>query len=123
MHASSSVSGRRIAALLTLVATLAATAPTPAPVTDATVVARLGDIQRKQDHEALAAYYRAKAAAALPDIEFQEQLLRAYMPLNRKHYEALQGEARALLKAARMTKKHYELLATAHQRMAYEWED
>jgi hypothetical protein len=122
MHAFSTGSGRRIAVLFTLVATLAATA-TPAPVTDATVAARLGDIRRKQDHEALAVYYRAKAAAAMPNIEFQEQLLRAYMPLNRKHYEALQGEARALLKAARMTKKHYELLATAHQRMAWEWQD
>ena len=105
---------------------VAAPAVTPAPVTpvtDATVVARVGSILRKQDHEALAAYYRAKAEATVPLIEAQERLLRAYMALDAKAYSAEQRDARALLKAARMTKKHYEQIAVVHQRVAWESND
>ena len=98
-------------------------APSAVPVTDATVAARVGAIASKQDHEALADYYRAEAAAADPAIAAQERLMRAYMALNPKLYEALQRDARALLKAARMTKKYYDRLAVAHQRKAWEWED
>jgi hypothetical protein len=120
------MTGARLVACAALALAGAAIAAPPAPsapVTDATVAARVQSIGRKQDHEALAAYYRAKAAAAEPAIAAREQLLRAYMALDPKTYSGLQKEARALLKGARLTKKQYDLLATVHQRMAWEWED
>jgi hypothetical protein len=99
-------------------------APTPkraAPVTDADVAQRVVAARTKADHEALAAYYKAKANAEEPSIEHYDQLFRAYMKLEGKRVEPLQRQARLLLKAARMLKQHYLLLAQAHLTLA--WED
>jgi hypothetical protein len=102
--------------------------PKPAPtakhapaVTDADVAARVLSARTKADHEALAAYYKAKAKAEEPSIEHYDQLFRAYMKLEGKRVEPLQRQARMLLKGARMLKQRYELLAQAHLNMA--WED
>jgi hypothetical protein len=98
------------------------TAPAKAaPVTDANVARRVLSARTRADNEALAAYYKAKAAAEDPRIEFYDQLFHAYMKLEGKKVEPLQRHARALLRAARVSKARYEELAKAHQDIA--WED
>ncbi len=90
-------------------------------VTDATVAARVAAARSKADHEALAAYYQVKAAAEEARIAHFDQLFRTYMKLEGKPVEPLQRHARALLKAARMSKQRYALLAQAHLNLV--WED
>jgi hypothetical protein len=92
-----------------------------APVTDANVAQRVLSARTRADNEALAAYYKAKAAAEDPRIEFYDQLFHAYMKLEGKQVEPLQRHARALLRAARVSKARYEQLAQAHLDIA--WED
>lgn len=91
-----------------------------APVTDATVAERVLSARTKADNEALGAYYKAKAAAEEPRIAHYDHLFRAYMKLEGKWAEPLQRQARALLKAARMSKQRYEFLAQAHFNLAWE---
>jgi len=91
----------------------------PAPITDANVAEHVLSARTKADNEALAAYYKAKAAAEEPRVEHYDQLFHAYMKLEGRWAEPLQRHARDLLKAARMAKKHYELLAQAHLNQAW----
>ena len=90
-----------------------------AAVTDANVVDHVLAARTKADHEALAAYYKTKAAAEDPRIAFYDQLFRAYMRLEGPTAEPLQRHARMLLKEARATKRRYELLAQAHLNQAW----
>ncbi len=92
-------------------------APRTAPVTDANVADRVVSARTTADHNALAAYYTQKASAEAPRIAHYEQLLRAYMQLEGKPSQPLQRQARLLLKGARMSQKHYNLLAEAHRTM------
>ena len=105
------------------VTTPKATAPKAVPVTDATVAERVLSARTKADEEALADYYKAKAAAEEPRIAHFEQLFRAYMQLGGKKVEPMQRHARSLLKAARMSKQRYELLSQAHRTIAWEWNE
>jgi hypothetical protein len=91
------------------------------PVTDDNVAQRVVSAATRADQEALADYYLAKGHAEEPRIAHYEQLFRAYMQLEGRDAEPLQRQARALLKAARMSKQHDELLAQAHRNRA--WED
>src|SRR5262245_27037831 len=120
-----------LAALLTSVALLGAGAtptlkPKPkattpaAPVTDENVAERVLSARTAADQRALADYYKARAAAEEPRIAHFDQLFRAYMKLEGKLAEPLQRQCRALLKAARMSKQRYELLAQAHLNLAWE---
>lgn len=93
--------------------------PKPAAVTDANVVDHVLGARTKADHEALAAYYKAQALAEDSRIAHYEQLFRAYMRLEGPKVEPLQRQARMLLKAARMSKRHDELLAQAHLNLAW----
>ena len=111
-------------AVAVLLAAAAFGGVTPGPaVTDANVVARLAGILSPPDNLAIAQYYRAKAKAEEPRIEVTDHLLRAYMQLEGKVYEPLKEQARKLLRAARESKKRYELLAAAHQTLAFEMAD
>lgn len=92
-------------------------------VTSANVAARVLGARTTADHEALAAYYKAQAAAEEPRIAYFDQLFRAYMQLEGKQVEPEQRHARTLLKGARMVKQHYELLAQAHLNLAWENKD
>ncbi len=104
---------------LILAALLVAATVTPGPpVTDADVVARVRGASTAADELALSQYYRRRAAAEAPRIAVYDALFRAYMALEGKPYEALQRQARELLKAARQTRQHYELLAEAHKNRA-----
>jgi hypothetical protein len=91
------------------------------PVTDANVAERVLAARSKADQEALYDYYKARAAAEEPRIAHFDQLFRAYMKLEGRWAEPMQRHARALLKAARMSKQRYDLLAQSHRNMA--WED
>jgi hypothetical protein len=93
--------------------------PKAGAITDANVVDHVLAAQTKADHEALAAYYKAKAAAEDPRIAYYDQLFRAYMRLEGPTAEPLQRHARMLLKEARATKRRYELLAQAHLNQAW----
>jgi hypothetical protein len=106
------------AVLLTAVAALARITPGPT-VTDANVAERVRTLRTPAEQLALADYYAAKAVAEEPRIEFYEQLFRAYRDLEGRDYEPLRQQARALLKAARQTRKHLELLATAHRHRGF----
>ena len=120
----------RIIAVLTLIAVEVHAAPTPKPahaptapkaaaITDANVIDHVLSARTKADHEALAAYYKSKALAEDPQVEHYDQLFHAYMRLEGKSAEPLQRQARMLLKAARMLKEHYQLLAQAHLNQAW----
>jgi hypothetical protein len=98
------------------------TATATMTVTDANVADRVLAARTKSDQKALAAYYKAKAAGEDERIEHFDKLLHAYMKLQGKQMEPLQRHARALLKAARMFKQRYELLAQTHLNLAYEQE-
>lgn len=91
------------------------------PITDANVAERVLSARSKADQEALYDYYKAKAAAEEPRIAHFDQLFRAYMKMEGRWAEPMQRHARALLKAARMSKQRYELLAQTHRNLA--WED
>jgi hypothetical protein len=93
--------------------------PTPT-VTDANVAERVLSARSRADQLALADYYKAKAAAEEPRIAHFDALFRAYMTLQGKVAEPMQRQARSLLKAARMSKQRYELLAQAHRNRAFE---
>ena len=120
----------RIALLATLVLSTALvgagatpkpkTAGHTAPVTDANIAERVLSAHSRADQLAIADYYKAKAAAEEPRIDHFDKLFRAYMKLGGKTAEPLQRQARALLKAARMSKQRYELLAQAHRNRAFE---
>lgn len=91
------------------------------PITDTNVAERVLAARTKADQEALYAYYKAKAAAEEPRIAYFDQLFRAYMQMKGRWAEPMQRHARALLKAARVSKQRYELLALTHRNLA--WED
>lgn len=111
---------RRAALAIAALAVLGATptARPPAPLTDATVAERVAAAHTVADHRALAAYYRDKALAEGPRIDYFDRLFRGYQQLDVKTHEAMQRQARALLKAARMSRKYFDLLAAAHTTMA-----
>lgn len=117
-------SSRRPVALVGLIALLAGVAATPEPsppaITNATVAARVVAARTKADQLALADYYFAQARAEEPRIAYYDQLFRAYMRLEGKEAEPLQRRARALLKAARMSKQQAELLGSAHRNLAWD---
>ncbi|HEY0302118.1 MAG TPA: hypothetical protein VGC36_12315 [Rhizomicrobium sp.] len=116
----------RITAIIAaaLCAGVAYAAITPGPtVTDANVIARLGGPLLPADHLALAAYYRAEAKAEEARIEFTDRLFRAYMQLEGKRFEPAKEQARKLLRAARESRKRDDLLAAAHQTLAFEQAD
>jgi len=98
----------------------AAHAQKAAAITDDNVAARVVAARTKADHEALAAYFKAKAASEDARIAHYDQLFRAYMQLKGKEVEAMQRHARALLKAARMSQQRDLLLGAAHRNMAFE---
>lgn len=106
--------------LLMLAARVDAAPPAKGPVTDATVATRVAEARNKADHEALAVYFRAKAAAAEPRILECERVYAAYLKLEGKEWVGLQREARSLLKGARLLRKSFLGLADAHQRIAWE---
>lgn len=97
--------------------------PKVVPITDANVAERVANIRTKDDHLALADYFLAKAHAEEPRIDYYDKLLRAYLSIEGKEAEVFQRQARALLKAARMSKEHDELLAKAHRNHAWESEE
>jgi hypothetical protein len=105
------------------IAASAVKTPKIVPVTDANVAERVANIRTKNDHLALADYYLAKAHAEESRIDYYDRLFRAYMRIEGKDAEVLQRQSRALLKAARMSKEHYELLAKAHRTRAWEWDE
>jgi hypothetical protein len=110
---------RRIASVAALVLLVAAAgvpgaAKSAGPVTDANVAERVVSATTNAEHAALAAYYKAKSDAETPRIEHFEKLYRAYMSVKGKKEEPLQLDARALLKAARMSQREYFELAQAH---------
>ena|SRR5678815_555535 len=89
---------------------------TPGPaVTDSNVAERVRHLRTPAEQLALANYYKDKAASFGARIDFYEGLFRAYEELEGKEYEPLRVQARDLLKAARSTRKHLELLAGAHR--------
>jgi hypothetical protein len=94
--------------------------PTALAVTDANVAERVLSARTQADQLALADYYKAKAAAEDARVAHFDQLFRAYMKMEGKVAEAYQRQARALLKAARMSKQRYELLSQAHRNRAFE---
>jgi hypothetical protein len=94
--------------------------PTALAVTDANVADRVLSARTKADQLALADYYKAKAATEDARIAHFDQLFRAYMKMEGKVAEPLQRQARALLKAARMSKQRYELLSQGHRTRAFE---
>jgi hypothetical protein len=94
--------------------------PTAAPVTDTNVAERVLSARTQADQIALADYYKAKAKAEDPRIAHYDQLFRAYLKMEGKIAEPLQRQARALLKAARLSKQRYELLSQAHRTLAWE---
>ena len=88
------------------------------PVTDADVLARVRSAATPAEEMALSQYYWRKAAAEAPRIAYYDELFRTYMDLEGKVNEPLQRQARELLKAARETRQHFELLAQAHKTRA-----
>jgi hypothetical protein len=108
-----------VAVLLTAAVGARGLVPPGPAVTDANLAERVRHLQTPAEQLALANYYAAKAAAEGPRIDFYEQLFRAYNDLEGKvAYEPLRVQARYLLKAARETRKHLELLAAAHRNRA-----
>ena len=111
--------GARVRVGMLVVVALAVLGLTPtarpaAPVTDANVAERVAAATTVADHRALAAYYKDKAAAEGPRIDAFDRLFRAYKQLDVKTYGAMQRQARELLKAARMSRKYFDLLSSAH---------
>jgi hypothetical protein len=79
------------------------------PVTDDTIVERITTMKTPADHQAIAAYYQTKAAAAAVEVTRHEAMVKAYG--GNRHCDQL-------LWTARQRNTEYESLAKEHADMA-----
>lgn len=100
-------------ALLTISPAMRAWAQAAGPVTDANVVERITTMKTPADHQAIAAYYQAKADAT--DVKLHEAMVKAYGGSGMK---TMNRHCELLLQTARQQKAEYESLAKEHADMA-----
>jgi hypothetical protein len=89
-------------------------------VTDANVAELTATAKTAADHEALAAYYQAKAAEAAEKVEFHEAMLRSVRKAGSKQYSAMRPHCRTLIRSSRAAQESYEDLAEIETQLAKE---
>jgi len=80
-------------------------------VTDDNVVERITTMKTPTDHEAIAEYYRTKAAAAAADTTRHEAMMKSYGGNGMK---TMNRHCDLLIQTARQQQAEYESLAKAH---------
>ena len=85
-------------------------------VSDANAFEKSATASTAAEHEALATYFRAKAAQAGKEVDLHTKMLTASM--NGKNYAAMQPHCKGLISANQEAQKSYEELATMHSGMA-----
>ena len=103
---------------------LLATSPWPiqaaqaGPVTGDNVAQRVATAKTAEDHEALAAYYRAQAADKAGQVKRHEAMLKSYENVAGTSKEVMRNHCQMLLQSYRRQQEEYEALAQEHERLA-----
>jgi len=106
------------AAFLLLTALEAPRAMAAGAVTDDTVAERISSAKTASDHEAIAAYYRAEAAAMDVDMKRHEAMLAEYRKLSSETTRIMGGHCKTLISSAQNAKESFEGLAKEHESLA-----
>lgn len=88
------------------------------PVTDATVEARVAAAKTPADHEAIATYYRAEAAAAEAAVKRHEAMLAKYRTLSSETTRIMQGHCTTLISSYKKVAESFEGLAKEQENLA-----
>jgi hypothetical protein len=90
------------------------------PITHENIVQRITDAKTPADHEAIAAYYRAEAAAAEAKMKEHEKMKQAYRSIGKSAPYANRHRryCESLISSNREVKDDYEALAEEHERIA-----
>lgn len=106
------------AVLLLLTAFTASQAVAADPVTDDTIVERIATAKTAAEHEAIAAYYRAQAAASSADVKRHEAMLAEYRRLSSETTRIMSGHCKTLISSYQKAKESFEGLAKEHEKLA-----
>jgi hypothetical protein len=115
---------RLIVAALTWAALTLAQAPAVSAadaVTDENVAERVASAQTAADHEALAAYFRAQAAAAGEKVKLHQNMLSSSAKkVAGKSWVSWEMHCQSLIRSYKNAQKEAEQLAADHERLAKE---
>ena len=89
-----------------------------AEITEANVSQHIADARTAADHKALAAYFRAEAAAQGERVKMHEAMLASYKKGGGKPYLNMVDHCKALLAESRGLQKDYAKMADLHEEMA-----
>jgi hypothetical protein len=87
------------------------------PVTDSNIAERVAQMKTPAEHQAIAAYYQSKAAAASAEVARHQAMLKGYENLGNPAKQ-MARHCTALMEAAQKEKAEYETLAKEHADMA-----
>ena len=88
-------------------------------VTDANVADAIAAAKTQQDHEAIAAYFRAQAAAQGEKVALHEAMLKGWeKTVSGKSLEHMRKHCHNLIQSFRNMQKEYEAMAEMHAHMA-----
>jgi len=88
-------------------------------ITDTNVAQRIADAKTPADYEALAAYYRAQAAAEGDQVKLHEAMAKAYGP-GRKGLLHSKQHCDELVRSSKQQQKVFEEMAAEEEKMAKE---
>ena len=101
-----------------LIATWSVPVAGAAEITDENVAEYIGTAKTAADHQALATFFRAKAAEEGQRVKRHEKMLAHYKQGGGKPYIHMIGHCEDIIKTARQLQKDYEMLAAAHEESA-----
>ena len=87
-------------------------------VTEDNLAQKIETAKTAADHEAIAAFYQAKAAASTQEAKRHEAMLAAYKKSGGKMYQAWENHCKSLVQSYTKEGKDYEMLAKEHEKMA-----
>jgi len=106
-----------LAALLAVIAAFGGTARAQ-QVTEDNLAQKIETAKTAADHEAIAAFYQAKAAASTEEAKRHEAMLASYKKVGGKMYQAWENHCKSLIQSYNKEAKDYEMLAKEHAKMA-----
>ncbi len=87
-------------------------------VTDANVAAAIAAAKTQQDHDAIAAYFRAQAAAEADKVKLHEAMLKSWeKTVSGRSLEVMRRHCNDLIASFRKMQKSYEMMAQQEEKM------
>ena len=87
-------------------------------VTEDNLAQKIETAKTAADHEAIAAFYQAKATASTEEAKRHEAMLASYKKIGGKMYQAWENHCKSLIQSYNKEAKDYEMLAKEHEKMA-----